>query len=70
MQVTRAIGRVVFNKLPIYQRLVFQTNMVESTFVVAEWYEDPWVCFFFFFTVIIFSLTEIVPASVFIFVFD
>ena len=66
MQVTRAIGRVVFNKLPIYQRLVFQTNMVESTFVVAEWYEDPG----FFFTVIIFSLTEIVPARVFIFVFD
>ena len=66
MQVTRAIGRVVFNKLPIYQRLVFQTNMVESTFVVMKWYEDPW----YFFTVIILSLTEIVPASVVIFVFD
>ena len=38
----------------------FSNLMAESTSVVVECYEDP--CFF---TVIIFSMTEIVPISVF-----
>ena len=43
-----------------FWRCTFQTNMAESTCVVMKCYED---CFF---TVIIFSMTEIVPVSVFI----
>ena len=47
----------------LFRRCAFQTNMSESTCVVVECYEDSW---FFFFTVFIFSMTEIEPVSVFI----
>ena len=48
----------------LFRRRAFQTNMTESSCVVVECYEDS--CFL----VSIFSMTEIVPESVFIVKFD
>ena len=45
----------------LFRRRAFQTNMAESSCVAVECYEDPW-----FFTAIIFLMTEIVPVNVFI----